>query len=140
IFAKKIFMPRPQKCRKVHRPPQMIGFMPYGIENNPLEHIDIHYEEYEAIRLVNYEKLSQEEAAVRMEVSRPTLTRIYNSALNKIAQALVEGKSLIIDGGNFVMPKEWYKCRKCYKLVEGIENHTPCVGCCEYGENELIKL
>lgn len=98
------------------------------------------YDEYESIKLVNYDKLSQDEAAERMDVSRPTITRIYNSALLKIARAFVEGKSIIIEGGNFEFEKDWYKCKKCFKLIEGIENHTQCAGCNRYGTDELLYL
>jgi len=133
-------MPRPQKNRKVCNPPKMHGFKPFGIAVCDSEHIVVQYDEYEAIKLVNYDNLPQEEAAERMEISRPTLTRIYNSALIKIAQAFVEGKSIIIEGGNFEFEKDWYKCKKCFKLIEGLENHIKCTGCSRYGQDELEKL
>ena len=133
-------MPRPQKSRKIVNPPKMQGFKPFGIAVFETEHLLMQYDEYESIKLVNYDNLSQDEAAESMEVSRPTLTRIYNSALKKIAQAFVEGKSIIIEGGNYKFDKDWYKCKKCYKLIEGIENHVKCSGCNRYGDNELIQL
>jgi len=133
-------MARPQKSRKVCNPPKMQGFKPFGIAVCDTEHIVMQYDEYETIKLLNYEKLSQNAAAESMEISQPTLTRIYNSALVKIAQAFVEGKSIIIEGGNFEFEKEWYKCKKCFKLIEGIENHVKCSGCNCYGKEELINL
>jgi len=133
-------MPRPQKNRKVCNPPKMQGFKPYGIAICETEHIIMQYDEYETIKLVNYDNLPQDEAAERMEVSRPTLTRIYNSALKKIAQAFVEGKSIIIEGGNFEFEKDWYKCKKCFRLIEGLDNHIKCSGCTRYGKDELINL
>lgn len=133
-------MPRPQKSRKVCNPPKMQGFKPFGIAVCETEHIVMQYDEYEAIKLVNYDNLPQEEAAERMEVSRPTLTRIYNSALKKIAQAFVEGKSIIIEGGNFEFDKDWYKCKKCFRLIEGLDNHVKCSGCNRFGNEELVNL
>jgi uncharacterized protein len=133
-------MARPQKSRKVNNPPKMQGFKPFGIAFCDTEHIVLHFDEYECIKLVNYDNLSQDLAAVQMEVSRPTLTRIYNNALKKIAQAFVEGKSIIIEGGNFEFRKEWFKCKKCFRLIEGIENHVKCLNCNRYGNDELIKL
>ena len=133
-------MPRPKKSRKIYDPPKMQGYKPYGIAESNKECIELQYDEYEAMKLVNYDKLSQEEAANRMEVSRPTLTRIYNSAIIKIAQAFVEGKSILIEGGNFEYDKDWYKCKKCFKLIEGIENHIKCSGCDVFGSDELINL
>ncbi|HML84124.1 MAG TPA: DUF134 domain-containing protein, partial [Bacteroidales bacterium] len=78
--------------------------------------------------------LSQEDAAVSMEVSRPTLTRIYNSGLNKLARALVEGRIIRIQGGNYEFDKEWFKCKRCHKLIPGMENHVPCAGCLVFGD------
>jgi predicted DNA-binding protein (UPF0251 family) len=133
-------MARPHKCRKISNPPKMKGFKPFGIPLCKVDPVYLKLEEYESIRWVNYEKLPQEEAAIRMNVSRPTFTRIYNSALEQIAKAFIEGKAIEIEGGNYEMDKEWYRCRKCFKLIEGLENHTKCKDCTLYGETELIKF
>jgi uncharacterized protein len=133
-------MPRPKKKRKVNNPPKMLGFKPFGIAFCETENIIMQYDEYETLKLVIYDDMPQDEAADRMEVSRPTLTRIYNSALKKIAQAFVEGKSIMIKGGNFEFEEDWYKCKKCYKLIMGIENHTKCGDCTSFNDDELINL
>jgi uncharacterized protein len=133
-------MPRPEKCRRVSLPPTMKGFKPYGIAPCKMEALQMLYEEYESLRLVNYEMLSQEEAAARMNVSRPTLTRIYNKALHVITRAFVEGKAIEIEGGNYEMDSDWYRCRKCHKLIEGLHNHTRCEKCTDYDNSELIFL
>jgi len=100
----------------------------------------MHLDEYESLKLVNYDNLSQDEAAEMMEVSRPTLTRIYNKALQKITLAFVEGKTIYIKGGNIQFDKDWYKCKKCFRLIEGMENHVRCEGCRRFGPEELISL
>jgi uncharacterized protein len=133
-------MARPLKSRKISNPPKMKGFKPFGIPSCKLEFINLKLEEYESIRLINYEFLDQVEAARQMKVSRPTFTRIYNNALNQIAKSFVEGKAIEIEGGNYQMESDWYRCKKCFKLIEGIENHLKCENCTAYGENELIKL
>ncbi len=133
-------MARHEKNRKVCSPPRMVGFKPFGQEFCEQEPVVIHFDEYESLKLVGYDLLSQEDAAVRMEVSRPTLTRIYNNALHKMTQALVEGRAIFIKGGNVEFDREWYKCRKCFRLIDGIDNHVRCEGCKSYGQDELIRL
>ena len=118
----------------------MQGFKPFGIAFCDTEPIVMQYEEYETVKLVIYDDLSQDIAADRMEVSRPTLTRIYNSALKKIGKAFVEGKSILIDGGDFEFNKDWYKCKRCFKLISGIANHSKCIDCPSFGKEELINL
>ena len=133
-------MARPQKSRKICNPPKMKGFRPFGIQSCKIEAVTLKFEEYESLRLVNYEMLPQEIAAKQMNISRPTFTRIYNNALKQIARSFVEGKAIEIEGGNYKLDKDWYRCKKCFKLIQGIENHFKCENCTSYGENELIKL
>ncbi|MFN8240316.1 MAG: DUF134 domain-containing protein [Bacteroidales bacterium] len=133
-------MPRPRKSRNINNPPRMKGFRPFGMQECVEEAIRLRYEEYESIRLVNYDKLSHENAAKRMNVSRPTFTRIYNRALGLIAESFVEGKALEIEGGNYVLDKDWFRCKKCFKLIQGKENHTKCKNCSSFSNNELVRL
>ena len=133
-------MARPEKNRRIFQPPIMKGFKPFGIPHCKVETIQLSFEEYECIRLVNYEMLQQKEAAVLMNISRPTLTRIYNKALKHIAKAFIEGKAIIIEGGNYEFDNEWYRCKKCHKLAENPEKEQTC----KNGENchpkEFINL
>lgn len=133
-------MSRPVRNRKILEPPQMTGFKPFGMPVCKLESLNLLYDEYEAFKLVDYENLPQDIAAERMDISRPTLTRIYNSALKKIAKAFVEGHAIKIEGGNVEFDKDWYKCTKCYKLIEGLEKHKKCSNCKSFGIKELTKL
>ena len=75
-----------------------------------------------------------------MNVSRPTLTRIYDNARKTIARAFVEGKAIVIDGGNVDFGRMWFRCKKCNKLIDGIDNHIPCKNCKSYGINELTQI
>ncbi len=133
-------MPRPIRNRKIHNPPKMAGFTPFGMPLCELEVIKLQFDEYESINLVNYQNLPQVIAAIKMDVSRPTFTRIYNRALKKIARAFVECLAIEIEGGQVKFEKQWYKCKKCFKLIDGIENHIQCKNCKSYNDTELVNL
>jgi uncharacterized protein len=133
-------MPRPIRNRKILNPPQMAGFKPFGMPLSELESVKLQYDEYESINLVNYQKLPQDIAAAKMDVSRPTFTRVYNRALTKIAKAFVECLAIEIEGGQVEFEKQWYKCKKCFKLIDGLENHIKCIGCNSFGNKELVNL
>ncbi len=126
----------PQK-RKITAPPTMEGFKPFGIPMSTLEPVILLFEEYEAIRLCDYDGLTQDQAAERMTVSRPTFTRIYEKARRTIAQAFVEGKAIFIEGGNYHTDEHWYRCESCKKLLIEQEETEQC-GYCQSAE--LRKL
>jgi len=130
-------MPRPKNHRFVSHPPKMQGYKPFGIPRTQLESVKLQFDEYEAIRLLDYDGLNQEEAALKMNISRPTLTRVYESARRSIAKAFVEGKMILIEGGEVKFSADWYRCKRCHKLIEGINNHVRCMDCEFYGEDEL---
>ncbi len=92
---------RPRKKRAVLKQPKYDLFKPAGVRASELEQIVLLTEEYEAIRLADYENMKQEDAAELMEISRPTFSRLVESARKKISIMLIEGKSLSIEGGNF---------------------------------------
>lgn len=133
-------MPRPQQHRMIESPPRMRGFKPFGIPRAQLESVSLQYDEFEAIRLLDYEGMTQEQAAEKMNVSRPTLTRIYENARKTIAKAFVEGKMILIEGGNVCFNGDWFRCKRCHKLIDGLENHSKCKNCCKYSPNELTPL
>ncbi len=93
-------MPRPRKCRKVCSLPDNGGFVPLqcGTERDP---IILSVDEYEAIRLIDREGFSQEQSGEYMNVARTTVQQIYTNARKKLADALVEGRPLIISGGDY---------------------------------------
>jgi predicted DNA-binding protein (UPF0251 family) len=107
-------MPRRKRLRKVVAPPGFRGYRPYGSRHGRKDPVDLLYEEYEAIKLADYEMMNHEEAAVLMGVSRPTFARIYQSARRKIAGALVETREIRSVFGNVVLDKSWFICDACH--------------------------
>ncbi|MCD6575694.1 MAG: DUF134 domain-containing protein [Nanoarchaeota archaeon] len=94
-------MPRPVKFRRVGFAPNVNYFKPMGIPMAQLEEVVLTVEEFEAIRLKDVEGLDQVEAAEKMGISQPTFNRILCSARKKIADAIVNGKAIRIEGGNY---------------------------------------
>ncbi len=92
-------MPRPRQCRRVAHLPQVTFYKPRGVPLSILQHVNLTFDELEAIRLADFEGLYQEQAAEKMNISRQTFGRIIESAHKKIADALVNGKALSIEGG-----------------------------------------
>ncbi len=104
-------MPRPFKCRRVSFVPGVTYFKPAGIPMRILQEVHISLDELEAIRLKDLEGLEQEQGAEKMNVSRPTYQRILSSARQKIADALLNGRALRIEGGNFELIHRRFRCQ-----------------------------
>ncbi|MCD6590899.1 MAG: DUF134 domain-containing protein [Candidatus Aenigmarchaeota archaeon] len=94
-------MPRPRIPRRVWFQPGFTYFKPVGVPLANILEVIITVDEMEAIRLKDYEGLDQVKAAKRMGISQPTFQRIYESARRKIADALVNGKAIRIEGGHY---------------------------------------
>jgi uncharacterized protein len=92
-------MPRPVQPRQISERPRIRGFKPMGIPMPELEVLSMNLDELEAIRLADQEGLYHEEAAGHMGVSRVTFGRILEKAHAKVAEALLEGKALVIGEG-----------------------------------------
>lgn len=126
--------PRPLRLRKISNPPIISGLKPYGNKLNNPDQGDVFLllEEYEALRLCDYEMLNHQEASVIMNISRPTLTRIYARARQKIAESLVLGKQIIIEGGKIYFDSEWFTCKTCgcyFNNPAKLENIKECPLC-----------
>ena len=106
-------MARPRNNSCIQVPPRIKGFVPLGYYANESDPIQLNIEEFESIRLLDYENQSQLEASSVMGVSRPTLTRIYERARKKVAKALTESHQILIEGGKAVYSDEWFTCFKC---------------------------
>lgn len=120
--------------------PIVKGFRPLWMRPNYRSAVVMVLEEYEVIRLVDYEKLTHEQASERMGVSRPTLTRIYEQARLKLATALVEGRSFLIEGGEVRISGSHYFCEDCqFKFIQNDDDVKPhqCPAC---GSVRIISL
>ncbi|MBW2175085.1 MAG: DUF134 domain-containing protein [Deltaproteobacteria bacterium] len=96
-------MPRPRKPRCVQGGPMANIFKPRGIPATELEEVVLPVEGLEALRFSDLEKLDQEAAAVRMKVSRQTFGRVLAEARGVVAEALVMGKMIRIQGGSYTL-------------------------------------
>jgi len=126
-------MARPRNCRRVGSMPESNYFKPRGIPLSMLEEIILNVDEFEAIRLADLEGLYQEQAAEKMNVSRPTFGRIIDAAHKKVAEALVKGKALKIEGGEFKMATmrkfKCYDCQHSWELPYGTGRPENCPSC-----------
>ena len=111
-------MPRPRKWRNVCRLPPVDSFIPQAPDAATGEAVVMTVDEYETIRLIDQMGFTQEECAVQMNVARTTVQGIYNDARKKLADVLVNGKSLIIRGGD-------------YTICDSKEEACAC-GCCKH--------
>lgn len=111
-------MSRPRKWRKVCCLPESDLFGPLNGEQEANDEIVMTVEEYETIRLIDLEAMTQEECAERMQVARATVQSIYKEARQKIAQAIVIGQRLRIEGGTYQLYKgrdpqgQCHRCRR----------------------------
>jgi predicted DNA-binding protein (UPF0251 family) len=126
-------MARPRNCRQVSLMPQSDYFKPRSIPLSMLEEVILTVDEFEAIRLADLDGLYQEQAAERMRVSRQTFGRIIEAAHKKVAEALVKGKALKIEGGEFEMAgTRKFKCDECqhsWELPYGTGRPEGCPSC-----------
>jgi len=126
-------MARPRQCRRVGSMPETNYFKPRGIPLSLLEEVILTVDEFEAIRLADLEGFYQEQAAEKMNVSRQTFGRIIESAHRKVAEALVRGKALKIEGGEFEMASmrkfKCYACQHSWDLPYGTGRPDNCPSC-----------
>ncbi|TCD47136.1 DUF134 domain-containing protein [Chlorobium sp. N1] len=126
-------MPRPTKCRKIGCDPEFLAFKPAGIPLEELEEIEMSLDEFEALRLADFEGLYQESAARQMHVSRQTFGNILASARRKVGEMLVTGKGLTITGGTIMMTeKRIFRCASCgheWSIEHGVQRPVVCPSC-----------
>ncbi len=106
-------MARPVKQRKILAPHSDVRFFPVGNSNPDTDSLLFLAEEFEAIKLIDYEGLDHSKAAKLMKVSRPTFTRIYKRARIKLSTSLVEKRTLKLSGENIYYGDNWHKCQNC---------------------------
>ena len=126
-------MARPRNCRRINGMPDAKTFKPAGVPASALEQVSLGLDELEALRLADLEGLYQDEAARRMNVSRQTFGRIVAEARRKTAEALIEGRCLIIEGGNVEMADmrafKCYACGHAWEVPFGTGRPQACPTC-----------
>ena len=111
-------MPRPKKCRKVCALPQYAEFGPAVICDK--QAVEMAVDEYETIRLIDLEGLTQEQCAQQMEVARTTVQAIYASARRKMAECIVHGRRMIISGGEIRICRRRAGACGCSRAARGV--------------------
>lgn len=96
-------MTRPRKCRRIAGPPRVTYFKPQGIPLMDLDEVYLPFEGHEALRLADMEGMTQEEAARNMGISRHTFGRILTCARKVVAEAVIKGLALRIQGGDYMV-------------------------------------
>lgn len=121
----------PYRKRRIELPPRFGHFKPAGMPKRFLQRVDLTVDEYEAIRLADYEQLEHLEASEKMNISRSTFTRLIERARQKVAAAIIEGKELVIDGGNVDYVNTLHHCRDCGETspVPADEDTGNCADC-----------
>ncbi len=125
-------MPRPFKCRRIFFKPDCRYFKPAGIPLPMLEEVNLTLDELEAVRLADFEEQYQEKAAEIMGISRQTFGNILNSAHKKIADALINGKAIKIEGGVIKIMERHFVCYDCkheWGVPYGVQRPERCPKC-----------
>ena len=118
-------MARPPIERAVAGVPRVTLFKPAGVPARELDQLPLSVDELEAIRLVDLEGLSHEQAAAAMGVSRQTVGRVLERGRARVAEALVDGKAILIGGGQYrVEPPQW-RCFACRELWTADDEERP---------------
>lgn len=123
LIRNEVEMARPLKERNVCALPRITRFGPFPPEERE-GHIIMTVDEYESLRLIDLEGFKQEECAAQMKVARTTVQGIYMSARQKVADALVHGKMLMIEGGEYELCDGISGCgRGCMRRRRGAHRH-----------------
>ena len=130
-------MARPPIERAVGGVPRVTLFKPAGVPGRELEQLPLAVDELEAIRLVDLEGLSHEQAAAAMGVSRQTVGRVLERGRAKVAEALVGGKAILIGGGQYRVEPRQLCCSTCGALWAAATDAEPAVACPSCGSAEV---
>lgn len=121
--------------------PQKTFFQPEGAAVSSIEEVLLTLDEYEAIRLADLEGLYQVQGASRMNVSRQTFGRIVEVAHRKLADVIVNGKALRIEGGPVSLtgaaPGRCPRCRRALGIICGKQSKPSCPHCSKQAENPV---
>jgi predicted DNA-binding protein (UPF0251 family) len=135
-------MPRRKKSRIVANPPLYRRFKPAGVRARGLAGVELALDEYEAIRLADGMGMSHASAAEKMEISRPTFTRLIERARAKVADFLINGRLLSVSGGTVDFRGNIIRCRDCGREFRTEIGFSPeeCPGCGSQHLNDLAVV
>ena len=135
-------MGRRQLWRRVSSIPLANYFKPAGAPMAALEEVQLLVEEAEAVRLKDLEKLEQAQCAEKMNISQSTFSRLLDSARQKIADALLNGKAIRIEGGNYEMAVRRFRCLQGHEWEVPFETmiSTPPENCPECETPSIMPL
>lgn len=142
-------MSRPHNSRRVYGPPRFISFKPAGIPRRQLDPVLLRVDEFEAMRLTDYEGLDQRDAAAEMGISPATFSRVLKSARFSLMRAIIEGKGFDIDGGKIDYLHTFRRCSACgdevmvqlQSEITSVRTDPLCCRRCGSGEVEdLVEL
>ncbi len=135
-------MARPQKDRLVACDPSISYFKPRGVPLRQMEEVRLTIDQMEALRLADLEGLSQEEAGRQMGVSRATFGRIVQRARKVVAEALVHGKAILMEGGNYQLKRTGrrFVCQGCGFQWEAQLEGCRTQACPTCGHGQIRKM
>jgi len=132
-------MPRPKKNRLVEKPPLHCNFKPVGVPANNLQPLNLSLDEYEAIRLADFLGMDHAEASEEMDISRSTFTRLIERARRILAEFMIKGRLLQIEGGNVHFKGNRIRCADCGHMFN-ITFQTDFEACPNCGSKNLLDL
>ncbi len=132
-------MPRPKKKRSVRRPPLFSDFKPTGVRAGDLSMVELALDEFEAIRLADYKGLDHADSAEQMGISRSTFSRLVDKARYKMAQFMIDGRRLHIDGGDIHFQGNLFRCHGCGHMFN-VAFGEDIIQCPHCGSTNLIDL
>ena len=135
-------MARPKKNRTVQQPPIFTTFKPLGLPSKYLKEINLSLDQYEAIRLTDLVGYDHEMASKQMGISRSTFTRLVDQARAVVAEFLVVGGNLVINGGVVHFKTNKVLCKACKKAATAPldEKTTHCPHCGSENIEDLAQL
>lgn len=131
-------MPRRPIQRAVGGVPRVTLFKPAGVPGRDLEQLPLAVDEFEAIRLVDLDGLSHEQAAAVMGVSRQTIGRVLEHGRAQVAEALVHGKAILVGGGPYRVEQRSLCCSSCGTAWEALVGFEGSAACPECGSAKVV--
>ena len=125
--------------RMVKEPPLYSSFKPSGVPRRGMEILRLSLDEFEAIKLADYEGFNHHEASLEMGISRSTFSRLIVRARNKVATFMIEGKELAIEGGEIHFRDNIYQCSQCFRKFRKTI-HEKVGRCPSCGSEELFDF